>query len=242
MNWLAKINLPIVVRRLGTFKSSLLLFSTIALCLYVGYRIGNYFHGYQEQIISKQKQRLDELYELHNESLKRIHTLEVELEVERLANEKAQQTIKGMEEQHFSVKKELAFYQKVMAPEKQADGLIIDLVKLTPTESPNHFRFDVTLVQQTLKKRFATGYLELIVAGSQNNKRQKVNLSKDKQLTQKQLSFSLKYFQQIDGEFTLPSGFIPESLFVKAVLPKGRWQKHHELNQEFLWSDLIKVP
>ncbi|NMP31899.1 hypothetical protein HII17_10005 [Thalassotalea sp. M1531] len=242
MNWLAKINLPVVVRRLGAFKSALLLFSTVALCLFVGYRIGNYFHGYQNQTIAQQKQRLDELYQLQNDSLKRVHTLEVELEVEKLANQRARNAIKEMETVHFDVKKELAFYQKIMAPEKQADGLTIDIVDVQATESPNHYRFSVTLVQQTLKKRFAKGNIDLTVLGSQNNKPKKLKLSKISQLTKEQLSFSLKYFQRIDGDFTLPEGFVPESLEIKAVLPKSRWQKFNELNQSFAWNKVLTSP
>ena len=239
MNWLAKINLPVVVRRLGTFKSALLLFSTIGLCLFVGYRVGNYYHAFQNHTIAQQKQRLDALYELQNDSLKRIHTLEVELQVERLAAQRAQQTIKTMEDEHFAVKKELAFYQKVMAPEKQADGLIIDLVNIETTESPNHYRFSVVLVQQTLKKRFAKGYIDIQISGSQNNKPTKLKLKDISELSKDQLSFSLKYFQRIEGELTLPEGFIPETLDVKAVLPKGKWQKYHELNQGYTWQELI---
>lgn len=239
MNWLAKINLPIVVKRLGTFRSALLLFSTIALCLFVGYRIGNYFHGYQKQTIQQQKQRLDELYQIQEESLKRIHTLEVELEVEKLANQRASAEIKAMETEHFEVRKELGFYQKIMAPEKQADGLIVDEVQLYKTESPNHYRFAVVLVQQTLRKRFAKGNIDLTLSGSQNNKPTKLKLKDISKVTKEQLSFSLRYFQRIEGEFTLPEGFVPEGVKVLTTLPKGKWQKFNQLSQDYVWNDII---
>ena len=240
MNWLAKINLPVVVRRLGPFKSALLLFSTVALCLFIGYRIGNYFHSFQINTIAQQKQRLDTLYSQHNDSLKRIHMLEVELEVERLANQQAQQTIKSMEADHFTVKKQLAFYEKVMAPEKQADGLVIDQVDLSATESENHFKFSVVLVQQKLKKRYAKGYIDVAVKGSQANQPKTLDLKSISELSKDQRSFSLKYFQRIEGELTLPVGFIPESLEIKAVLPKGKWQKYSEVNQSYRWGELVK--
>ncbi|REL31711.1 DUF6776 family protein [Thalassotalea euphylliae] len=240
MNWLAKINLPVVAKRLGAFKSALLLFSTIALCLFVGYRIGNYFHSFQTQTISQQKLRLDELYHQQNENLKHIHTLELELEVERIANQRAQQTIKAMEVDHFAVKKQLAFYEKVMAPEKQADGLVIDQVALEPTESENHYRFSVVLIQQTLKKRYAKGYIEFSLKGSQANRPATLKLEQISQLSKEQRSFSLKYFQRIEGDLTVPADFIPESLEIKAVLPKGKWQKYSELNESYPWSALVK--
>lgn len=238
MNWLAKINLPVVAERLGPFKSALLLFSVIGLCLFVGYRIGNYYHGYQSHTMSLQKARLDDLYQQHGETLKHIHTLEIELEVERHANLQAQNSIKEIEELHFEVKKELAFYQKVMAPEMQADGVVIDQISIEPTESPKYFQFLAVLVQQKIKKRYAKGYIELQVEGSQNGKPKRLSLNDLSDLTRKQLSFSFQYFQRISGAFTLPKDFVPESLTVIVVLPKNKWQKHTQTEQSIPWPKI----
>ena len=62
MNWLAKINLNTVVVHLGAFRSALLLILLVATCLYSGYRIGNFYHGYQLKTLAQQKVRLDLLY------------------------------------------------------------------------------------------------------------------------------------------------------------------------------------
>ncbi|MFD2167747.1 DUF6776 family protein [Thalassotalea euphylliae] len=239
MNWLAKINLVVVVKRLGAFKSALLLFSTIGLCLFVGYRLGNYFEVMQRQTIEQQKVRLDNLYAMQNEQLKRIHTLEVEIEVERLANQKAQKTIKEMEVEHYEVEKALAFYEKVMAPEKQANGLVVEEVAIQATESANHYRFFVTLIQQETKRRFTQGHISFSIIGSKNNKPMTVKLSDISELTKKELAFKLKYFQRLEGEFTLPEDFVPERLVLEAVQVKNRKQKFNEINQEYAWRDIL---
>lgn len=242
MNWLAKINLNTVVTRLGVFKSSLLLLALIAISFYSGYRTGNFYHSYQEQTLAQQKQRLDDLYAQHVEQIKRINTLEVELEVERIANQRSQITLKNMEGEHYQVKKQLAFYEKVMAPEKQADGLVIDQVAIYPTNSPHHYRFEVTLIQQKLKKRFAKGYIDLTFEGSLNKKPHKLNITKVSALTRKQLSFSFKYFQIIEGEFTLPANFVPEKIAASATLPKAKWQDYHRIDDNYLWQKVVQHP
>ena len=163
MNWLAKINLSTVVIRLGAFRSAILLLAIIVITLFCGYRIGNFYHGYQQQTLAQQQSRLDFVYQQLADKTQRINTLEVELEVERMANQRSQQTLKSIEQEHYQVKKELAFYEKVMAPEKQANGLVIDAVNLTKSESADHYRFQVVLVQQLLRKRYAKGYVELSV-------------------------------------------------------------------------------
>ncbi|WP_286263108.1 DUF6776 family protein [Thalassotalea atypica] len=238
MNWLAKINLPIVAKKLGPFKSALLLFSVIGLCLFIGYRLGNYYHGYQAKTMKQQKLRLDDLYLQHGETLKRIHTLEVELDVERIANLNAQNTIKELEQVHFEVKKELAFYHKIMAPEKQADGVVIDQISIQPTESEQYFQFLVVLVQQKLKKRYAKGFIEVSINGSENGRPKTIALSKISSLTKKELSFSFQYFQRLSGAFTLPKGFRPESVTVGVVLPKGKWQKYRRIEEIMPWPKL----
>ena len=91
------------------------------------------------------------MYQAQAEQVRTINRLEVELEVERLANYKSQNLLKDAEQAHYQVKKQLAFYEKVMAPEKQAEGIVIDDFSIDSTASANHFRFQVALVQQQKK-------------------------------------------------------------------------------------------
>ncbi|MGL1956542.1 MAG: hypothetical protein OCD00_04430 [Colwellia sp.] len=235
MNWLAKINLTIVAERLGPLRSALFLLILIGLCLFTGYRLGNYYHGFQVETLEQQKIRLDELYANQARQVARIHTLEVELAVESLANQGSQTTLKKMENAHYQVKKQLAFYEKVMAPEKEADGLVIDNMKILATQSPNHYRFQVVLVQQQLKKRYAKGFIELSFIGSLDDKPEQLTLANVSSLTRKELSFSFKYFQVVEGEFTLPEKFVPEKIVLSATLPKGKWQKYHKLDKSQTW-------
>jgi len=236
MNWLAKINLTVVTERLGPFKSALFLLTLIVLCLFIGYRLGNFYHNYQLTTLDQQKTRLEQLYQQQTKQVERIHTLEVELAVEQLASQNAQATLKKMSLDHYQVKKELAFYEKVMAPEKEANGLIIDNVKITVSQSVNHYNFQVILVQQQLKKRYAKGYVDLVIIGSLSNKPSQLKLSTISSLTKKELRFSFRYFQVIEGSFTLPENFVPEKIQLSAILTKTKWQKYQKLNKTLPWD------
>ncbi len=240
MNWLAKINLNIVLQRLGPFRSALFLLIAIIICLFCGYRLGNFYHAYQAQTLNEQSTRLETLYQQQDKQQSRINTLEVELAVEHLANQRTQLLLKSMEKAHYQVKKDLAFYQKVMAPEKQADGLVIDNFIMAPTESPNHYRFNVTLVQQKLKKAYAKGYVDIVISGSLANKPSTLKLSDISTLDKKSRSFSFKYFQVIEGVINLPENFKPEKVDVSAILPKGKWQKYYRLDETYHWLALLK--
>jgi len=236
MKWLAKINLGVVIERLGTFKSALFLITVISLCLFTGYRVGNYYHHFQVTNLEQQKLRLEQLYQQQEENIARIHTLEVELTVEQLANIKAQELLKEAAEQKFEVKKQLAFYEKIMAPEKEAAGLFVENVNIVASNIPNQYHFQVTLVQQQLKRRYSKGYIELVFEGQQNGKPVKLKLAEVAKLSKKDLKFSFQYFQIINGEFTLPPNFMPENVFVSAILTKSRWQKYAKKEKSVSWK------
>ena len=194
MNWLAKINLTVVIERLGPFKSALFLITLILLCLFMGYRLGNFYHSFQTTTLAQQKNRLEQLYDEQIRQVERINTLEVELAVEQLANKNAQATLEEMATEHYQVKKQLGFYEKIMAPEKGANGVVIDNIKITPSKSPNHYNFQVTLVQHQLKKRYAKGYVDIEIVGSSASTPTKLALSDISAITREDLSFSFKYF------------------------------------------------
>ena len=236
MNWLAKINLSVVIKRLGPYKSAFFLALMMVLCIFTGYRLGNFYHHFQTTTLAQQKNRLENLYQEQALQVERIHTLEVELAVEQLVNQNAQVTLQKMADELYQVKKQLGFYEKVMAPEKGANGLVIDKVKITASQSLNHYNFQITLVQQQLKKRYAKGYVDIVVTGSFANKPKQLALSDISTATKKSLSFSFKYFQVISGGIILPNDFIAEKIQVSAILTKSKWQKYQKLNKTLLWN------
>lgn len=236
MNWLAKINLTVVIKRLGPFKSAFFLAILMVVFLFTGYRLGNFYHHFQTTTLAQQKNRLEHLYQEQALQIERIHTLEVELAVEQLTNQNTQVILKQMADEHYQVKKQLGFYEKVMAPEKGANGLVIDNVNITASESLNHYNFQITLVQQQLKKRYAKGYVDIKVTGSFENKPSQLALSDISTVTKKNVAFSFKYFQVISGGFTLPNGFIAEKIQVSAILTKSKWQKYQKLNKTLTWN------
>ncbi|WNC68164.1 hypothetical protein RI845_16760 [Thalassotalea nanhaiensis] len=236
MNWLKKITISDLHQRYGAFKllitSGLVLFVVIIL----SYKAGNFYQKHQNQLIAEQSERLEKLYQKNEQAKSRLNTLQVELEIERLANQKAQQALRSIEDDHFSLKKELAFYEKIMAPEKQANGIIIDEVEVTPSASDNHYRIRVVLVQQQKSKRFAKGRVDITFAGSLVNRPATINIAKMTELDKNSLAFSFQYFQVIEAEFALPKDFVPEKIDVSAILPAGKWQKSHRLDESYPWK------
>lgn len=239
MNFLAKINLRIIAQRLGAFKSALFLFMLISLCLFLGYRVGNYYHYFQTTNLEQQQNRLEQLYQQNAYYVERVHSLEVELAVEQLANQQAQALLKKEAELYFDIKKQLAFYEKIMAPEKQAGSVVVDKVNVVATNTPNLYRFQVTLVQQKLKRRYTKGLIDLSFIGSLHGKPKRIQLTDVSTIIKKDLSFNFQYFQLISGEFILPEKFIAEELALTVNIAKSRSQKKIKFEQTLPWQPKV---
>jgi len=224
------------MQSIGAFKSAIFLLILISLCLFIGYRIGNYYHYFQTTNLEQQHSRLEQLYQQQEYYIERVHSLEVELAVEQLANQAAQAMLKKEAKQYAKIKKELAFYEKIMAPEKQAGSLSVDKVKLIATNTPNLYRFQVTLVQQKLKRRYTKGSIGISFIGNLNKKPKRIQLSEVSTIVKKDLAFSFQYFQIISGEFTLPEKFIAEELALTVNISKSQAQKKMQFEQRLPWQ------
>ena len=241
MNWLAKINLNAIVRHFGVFKSSILLIGLIVTCVFCGYRMGNYYHHYQSEALEYNKSRLEILYHQQVDQIKRINTLEVALEIEKISSQRSLASLKEIEAAHYQLKEELAFYEKVMVPEKEIDGIVLNEFSVTPTDIPNFYNFKAVLIQQQMQKRSSTGHIDIIISGMRENKQVKLSVKELSSLSEKQLSFNFKFFQSVVGTIVVPENFAPETINIVITLPKSRWQKYRRTEESFQWQEKLNT-
>jgi hypothetical protein len=93
-------------------------------------------------------------------------------------------------------------------------------------------------VQTQKSKRYARGYIEFKLKGSEQNKSQTYDIAKlvDK-YDKKSLQFSFQYFQILEGDLILPPHFMPQTVFLSAILPSGKWQKFARLDRKFPFNE-----
>ncbi|MFT5164502.1 MAG: hypothetical protein ACI9FJ_003104, partial [Alteromonadaceae bacterium] len=207
-------------QRYGRFKLLLGWLTFITLCLYCGYWLGSTALAQHQLLAEHQQQRLDELYQVSDKQLEQINFLKVEVEVEKQAGGYVKNQLQELQQENFKLQKALSFYQKVMAPELEAEGISLDSFTIVPSKSKRIFHYKLVLVQTTKLKRFARGFIELKVKGSLDNKIKSYDIKTLVEgFDKKSLQFSFRYFQIIEGDLTLPLDFIPETVLVAAILP-----------------------
>ena len=223
--------------RIGAMRFYILCLLAIGVTGYGGFLLGNVERDIQASKIKGLEQSLENLNSDNNAVTKRLNITGVELEVERLAGQNTQQTIKEMLEKNNELRRELSFYQKVMAPELEEEGFTIESLNIEGTNSTNFFRFALVVMQRDKRKNYVKGQAKLALVGSQSGKPKRLDLLELASLGDK-VEFSFKYFDVIEGEVVLPEGFVPEKVVVNTQLADAKWGKG-SLQRTFDWQDLV---
>ena len=234
-------NLEQLKKHYGAFHFYALCGAVIAIVAYLGFEAGNVHYDAQKQQIDTLNQSLDNLRKENETLTKNLNVLGVELEVQRLANQSTQQNLQENLVKEAQLKQELSFYQKVMAPELKEQGFSIDGFEIESTLSDNFYRFNLILMQQKKLKAVIKGNLDVRLEGSENGKPKELRLLDLMEQGSSGLVFSFKYFQVVQGAFTLPESFIPEKIVVHAEVFQFK-KKRGDLTRSFAWELSEEVP
>jgi len=172
------------------------------------------------------KQRVAELRE-DNAYLERNH--EIGLEAARELNG----TVAQLQDEISELKSELAFYRGIVAPKETSGGLRIQRFEVQPNGVARGYRYKLVLTQVLKNDTVAKGSATVQLEGTRNGELASLSLADLGQGGSKgRLGFRFRYFQDFEGNFVLPEGFVPRRAVVK-VNPQGRGRR--DLEQVFEW-------
>ncbi len=185
--------------------------------------------------VAELKQRLTGSEMALGETQRKLANFERSDQVSRTANSSLQETLREREEEIAALRADLAFYQRLVGGRSPRQGLTVHSVALARIGSTAGYGFRVTLSQNLKKAAITEGTAEVSVEGMRDRKLVTLGW---KELVQDQaatpLSFSFKYFQQLDGNLVLPDGFTPSRVRV-VVKSKGGEQTE----QAFAWDEAL---
>jgi hypothetical protein len=147
-----------------------------------------------------------------------VANLERAGQVATIAAKELKRNLGERDEEISGLRTDLAFYSRLVGGNGQRDGLKIQGARTEPVKgSSNAWNVIVTLTQNARRGDVLKGSLTLAVEGIQGSKVATLEGTALGQATSAQgLAFSFKYFQQVQGSFTLPAGFRPTRLRVVA--------------------------
>lgn len=202
----------------------------------VGYLLGAGHNWYLLQRVVELEERELTLYEQAETAEYQRHMAEVELGIEQAASKKLLQELAAAQDEALAVKRELSFYQKIMAPELTAAGVVVDDFELKPLNDERHFQFRFAVLQTERQRGFVKGTIHATLEGRDaDDQPVTLDLYELAGLDGQERSFTMRYFKAQAGSFRMPEGVAPEQIRVRVVVQDG---SPGELERLFLWSEL----
>lgn len=164
----------------------------------------------------------------------RVAILERAQQVEGKAYEGVDSHLRRLQDEVLALKEEVAFYRGIVSDGKEK-GLKIQTFVVDKETSPGAYRFQLVLTQQLKRVKMISGTVKLNVLDDQNRRPMRLLLSDMSGEQANSLGFEFKFFQRIEGRFTLPDGFKPERLQIQ-VVSKGK--KPASVEKSFEWRGL----
>ena len=205
--------------------------------LLLGYLLGAADSWRLRSNLDELEQQVAQLYEQAESADYQKHIAEVELGTEKAASRQLADDLAAVRDEVSALRREIAFYQKVMAPELIADGVAIDDFSLRALEQSGHYQFRFAIVQTDRVRNFAKGTLEVVLQGRVDGERVAFDLFDLADIDDAERSFSMRFFKAQSGSFALPENVVAEQIVVRVSVNEP---KVALIERTYLWSDLRK--
>ena len=131
-----------------------------------------------------------------------------------------------LKDQLAALTEEVTFYKSLMSPSSLAKGLQIADFELTAMEAEGRYTFHLLLTQVETRRDWVQGEATLEVEGrmretggtdsATGNGQRVLPLTEIGEDDSYPLKFRFRYFQDLTGVISLPAGFEPERIVVRA--------------------------
>lgn len=167
----------------------------------------------------------------------RIAILERAAQVDKQAYGEVERSLKQAQDEMLELKEEVAFYRGIVSPSETSSGLNIADFRVTGIGEERVYRFKLVLTQVKTNNRLVKGYARVAFEGVRDGAQVELSLKEVSGGTLDRLKLRFKYFQNNEGEFVLPPGFLPSRVQVE-VVPSGN-KNLSRLKKTFDWSDIV---
>lgn len=163
-----------------------------------------------------------------------VAILERAQQIEGKAYQNVDAHLRSLQDEVLALKEEVAFYRGIVSAGREK-GLNIQTFVVDKETSPGAYRFQLVLTQHLKRVKTITGKVKLKITDETNGAPKELLLSDMAGKQSDALDFEFKFFQRIEGRFTLPSGFKPERLQINVV---ASGKKPASVEKSFEWRGL----
>ena len=184
-------------------------------------------------------QQLESLKKENAELKQRATILERAAQIDKEADDRLKEHIRKLQDEAYALREELAFYRKVVGNDKDADGLRVQALRMSPTSDPGRFQYRLVLTNLNKDDKVTDGEATIEVAGKADGQAQRFMVTTMREGTRTaNLAFSFVHFFSLEGDVTLPAGLVPESVRV-VVHQQGVEDPRQDTTYD--WKALVKA-
>lgn len=174
---------------------------------------------------------LAEIRRVNSQLGEKVALLETDGKVKAAAYKTVEQQLSDLQAEIQKQSEDIAFYRGIVGD--QSSGLRVQDFGLFPGAGPGDFSVRLVLAQALRNGRRVSGTVELAVQGERDGRSMVMRLGELSVDGPDRLSFSFRYFQNLEAALRLPNDFAPQSVTVR-VRPKGKGTKPVEAS--FDWK------
>lgn len=219
----------------------------LLLLLTVGAAAVGYFAGleknharYRQLLQSNQTlgKQVTQLQSSNGHLNQRVIDLEKNHSIDQQALSQARDTIGKQDSRISQLKGDVAFYKNIMAPSSAETGLQVQKASIRAVPGDRRYAYQVVLAQVGDNHRYIHGVAAINLIGVHKGKREVLPL-RDVDASVKQLGveFRFRYFQDLNGQLSLPEGFVPDEV---QVIAKPQGSRSDQVEKAFRWQSIIR--
>ncbi|WP_196138605.1 DUF6776 family protein [Aliikangiella sp. G2MR2-5] len=228
----------LVIRERKSFAWYLGVFIFAALLIFGSFYFGRFLAIKERQEMLEKtawlEQKVEEYQLAYQEANQALVMQTQSAQVDLQSTQQLMETVKQLQETQKDLEEELKFYRKIMAPEKDQQGLTIAEFALTPGQSSRNAQFKLVLTQAGKQEQYLKGGVSLVVKGQEKGAPKEYPFRELGAFQAKDFEFQFRYFQNMEGEIALPEGFIAEQVLIKART-RGLG-KNQSAEKQFAWK------
>lgn len=167
------------------------------------------------QLVSQSNQQAIKLRVLSQ----RVVHAEKTAEIDRMAAETVRQELLGYRKKVASLHKDLAFYRSLMAPDELAKGFTVHQFDVNFDALTNTYSYKGIVTNAGGAGNVISGALSILLTAQKGNETVEQLLSELPDFSEEMpIKLRFRFFQNIEGEFKLPSDYEPVSMVLSARL------------------------
>jgi hypothetical protein len=195
--------------------------AAIALAAAIGAALGHSHATRDQAALHSEASRVQQELERTQHELEEIRSGYVLMDrsrmVDQRASEEALATISQLRTRMAQLEQDVLFYRQVMVPDAEYTGLVLAQAEIAPANQPGSYRYRIAFRQHGQQGKALDGKASIKIKGMLDGQAHVYELSElSDAVTDPVIPLGFLYFQNLDGELEIPTGFTPESIEIRA--------------------------